>query len=120
MIKKIFIFSLFLIILPAYASFDINTPVNGQTIADEILQFNTMNKIYKILSAKYPSCSDYSVIETQIVQFPRELKTKNEIFVHGYWKELWTINVCSTKIQVPIDFSIKKNRTEIYINKSLL
>ncbi len=97
--------------VPLYAAaqgYDMKLPVEGNSIANDALQFDIMKNLYKELSAKYPSCYNFSISNTQIVQFPYDVKIKNGNYVKGYWKELWTIDACSQKVQVPISYTINK------------
>lgn len=86
-------------------------PLEGNSVANNQLQFNATNKIYSLVSKKYPTCNDFSITDTQILHYPYNSKTKDGKYTDGYWKELWTCNVCENKIQIPITFYIKKSKT---------
>ncbi len=106
------IFTYAIIAAGVYANgYDMKLPVEGSSIANDTLQFNVMQDIYKRLSKKNPACFNYSITDTQIVQYPYDVKIKDGNYIKGYWKELWTIDVCSKKVQVPVSYSIKSNST---------
>ena len=110
---------MFLTIIPiVYAKgYDMKIPVEGNSIANDAMQFNVMNDIYKDLSTKNPSCFDFSIINTQIIHYPYDVKIKNGNYIKGHWKELWTINVCNKKIQVPISYEINNKSATYKIEK---
>ena len=95
----------------ANQGYKMNVPVEGTSIATDSMQFDIINDIYKKLSKKYPLCYDYKIQDTQIVHFPYDVKKKKDKYVAGYWKELWTADVCNTKIQIPLTFYITKKKT---------
>ena len=96
--------------------YDINLPLNGNSIADNTLQYNVLMKIYPKTIKKYPACTDISVKDTQVVHYPYDVVKKKDKFVSGYWKEIWTINACSQIYQVPITFYINKKGTEFTLD----
>ncbi len=113
MIKNIFISILFIIFTyqGAFAQYNMSTPLEGESIANDTLQFIVVKDIYKQIQTKYPACFDYKVTDTQIIHYPYDVKKKKGEYVKGYWKELWTINCCNNKVQIPITFFIHKNKT---------
>lgn len=115
--KKVFLITFLLIVCPCVFAkgYEMKLPVEGNSIANDALQFNVMTEIYKYLSLKNPSCYDYSIFDTQIIQYPYEVKKKDGVYKKGYWKELWTIDVCKHKVQVPVSYSIKKSGTAFKI-----
>ena len=107
-------------IIPAFARYDMTMPVEGKTIADEELQFQVTKKLYKITAHEYPACSDYSIKNTQIIHYPYDVKKKKNKYISGYWKEMWTVNVCDSSVQIPVTFYINPFGASYYIDKSLL
>lgn len=114
-LKKLSFFIIFLWCIAQGFAFAIhyhfNLPLEGNSIANNQLQFKVANKIYSLLSEKYPLCNDFAIADTQILHYPYDVKTKSGKYTDGYWKELWTCNVCENKIQIPITFYIKKSKT---------
>ncbi len=101
------------------AGYDMKLPVEGNSIANDSLQFNVMKDIYRELALKNPYCFDYSVSNTQIVQYPYDVKKKDDKYIKGFWKELWTIDVCSAKIQVPVSYSINNGSAAYKIENNM-
>ncbi len=123
MFKKFFIL-LFLFIIGSstvYArGFDMNFPLSGESIANDTLQFYVVKDLYSILSKNYPVCSNYKVVNTQIVHYPYDVKKKNNKYIDGYWQELWTVSCCGKLIQIPVTFHINKKETKYEIDKNIL
>lgn len=120
--KKI-VLTLFILVfigLPSDSYYDMTTPVEGSSIANDVLQFNVIEKIYQTLSPKLPTCSDYKIKNTQVLHYPYDVKKKKNKYVEGYWKELWTVDACGQYKQLPVTFYIKKNYTNFEIDKYFL
>lgn len=112
--KKIILILLSIILFTPFVNaqgYKLNVPLQGTSIATDELQFQIANDIYKKLSKKYPLCYDYKIQDTQIVHFPYDVKKKKDKYIAGYWKEIWTADVCNTKIQIPLTFYITKKKT---------
>lgn len=122
MMHKIILLITFFIfcIAPSLAYYDMTIPVEGKTIADDTLQFQVVKKLYKIFSKEYPACTDYSIKNTQIIHYPYDAKKRKNKYVSGYWKEMWTVNVCSSPMQIPITFYINSRGASYFIDTSLL
>lgn len=122
MIKKLIIFFILSCFTISYseARYNMSVPVEGASIANESLQFEVIKKIYKVISPQNSYCTDYSVTNTQIIHYPYDVKKKNNKYISGYWKELWTINQCENLTQIPVTFYIKKNNTTFHIDKFLI
>ena len=103
----------------AERQYDLSVPLEGNSIANDTLQFNTAKEIYKRLYSLYPACLHYSVSDTQIVHYPYDVKKKKDKFYSGYWKELWSIDACGYIIQVPVTFYMKKGITTFHIDDRL-
>lgn len=99
----------------SFAQYNMSTPLEGNSIANDALQFAVLKQLYKDISPKAPACFDYKVKNTQIIHFPYDVKKKNGKYIKGYWKELWTVDCCGKKIQVPITFYISKKKTTFNI-----
>ena len=120
--KNIAVLILLLLISPLIASahYDMSTPVEGNSIADDLLQFSVTKKIYETLSPKVPTCYDFSIKNTQVLHFPYDVKKKKGKIVKGYWKELWSVDCCGSYKQVPVTFYIHQNNTEFKIDDYFL
>ena len=118
MLKKIIILLLIQVtFIPfTYSYYDMSTPVEGESIANNTLQFEVMKKIYQTVSLNTPACSDFTIKNTQLIHYPYDVKKKDNKFIKGYWKELWSVNACGNIKQIPINFYIKKNKTIFYID----
>lgn len=120
--KKILIALIIILILPvlAYARVTIyNTPLQGESIASNYLQYKVLKKIYKQAVKSIKSCNNFQIVNTQIIHYPYDTKKdkNNDKYVSGYWQELWTLNACSEVIQIPITFYIFKNKTQFVLDK---
>lgn len=120
--KKIFfsLVVLFLSGLQSYSYFDMSTPVEGNSIANDSLQYEVVKKIYETISVKIPTCSNFNIKTTQVLHYPYDTKKKNNEYISGYWKELWTIDTCNKYTQIPVTFHIHKNKTTFVIDKFFL
>ena len=122
--KKLFPI-VFIFIISAYnqaiAHYDLSVPVEGESIANNELQFLVIQKAYKILAPKVPTCSDFHISNTQILHYPYDVKkNKKGQYIKGYWEELWTVNACGKSKQLPITFFIKKKATQFQIDSNAL
>lgn len=88
-----------------------STPLEGNSIASDSLQKTVLSEIYPIVLKKSPNCTHFQISDTQLLHYPYDVKKKNGKYISGYWKELWTVNYCDKKMQIPITFTIKKNKT---------
>ncbi len=123
MLKRILFLSLtiYLFALTVEAKvYDMSVPLEGKSIANDALQSKVLFDVYKITAELNPVCFDQKVTDTQIIHLPYDVKKKNNKYVAGYWKELWTVQYCSQKVQLPITFTIHKNKTTYFIDKSLI
>ena len=122
--RKIFYISILLISLfltKANAnSYDMSLPLEGNSIANDSLQFLVLKELYPITSKLNPLCINHKVTNTQIIHYPYDVKKKNNKYVKGYWKELWTVNYCGQKVQVPVTFQINNNSTDFEIDDNLI
>ncbi len=94
-----------------------SVPVEGMSIASDELQLKLLKDIYQITLKLNPLCSNQKVVNTQIIHFPYDVKKKNNKYVEGYWKELWSIDYCGQKVQIPVTFIITKKETLYKIDK---
>ena len=76
--------------------------------------------LYQIVYPLAPTCTDYSVKDTQVVHFPYDVKKKKGKYVKGYWKELWSVDYCGNVIQIPVTFFINGKKTIYNIDTSFL
>ncbi len=97
--------------------FDFNFPLPGNSIANNALQYNVLKKVYFNSTKEYPLCSDFKVTDTQLIQEPYDVVKKNDKYIKGYWKEIWTFDACEQKFQVPLTFYINKSGTDFIIEK---
>lgn len=120
--KKILVLlvTIFLSGIKSYSYFDMSTPVEGNSIASDSLQYEVVKKIYETISVKIPTCSNFNIKTTQVLHYPYDAKKKNDKYISGYWKELWTIDTCNKYTQIPITFYIHKNKTTFSIDKFFL
>ena len=122
MLKKIILLLLILITFIPFANsyYDMSTPVEGESIANNTLQKKVIGKIYKEISPQMLTCSNFSIENTQILHYPYDVKKKNNKYIKGYWKELWTLDVCGKSTQIPITFYIDKKKTTFNIDEYFL
>ncbi len=106
-----------LINIPANANYDVSIPVAGDTISNEELQFQVIRKVFHVASLKNPVCTDFSIKDTQILQYPKNVKkSKKGKYIKGYWKEIWTVNACENFVQIPVDFYINRKGTQFELD----
>ena len=122
MLKKIILLLLILITFIPFANsyYDMSTPVEGESIANNTLQKKVIGKIYKEISPQMLTCSNFSIENTQILHYPYDIKKKKNKIIKGYWKELWTLNACNEIRQIPITFYIDYNNTTFNIDEYFL
>lgn len=96
--------------------YDMNLPLPGNSIANDKLQFEVVNDIYERSIKKYPACTDYKIINTQIVHYPYDVKKKKGKYISGYWKEMWSVKACDRVFQVPLTFYLNKKKTTYVID----
>jgi hypothetical protein len=113
MIKQIFLLIVIFLFTSSssFAYFDISTPVEGNSIANDTLQFQVIKSIYENLSKHNSTCSDFKIKTTQVLHEPYDVKKKNNKYVKGYWNELWSVDVCGVTKQLPVTFYIKNQTT---------
>lgn len=104
----------------SFAYFDMSTPVEGNSIATDDLQYKVLEDMYELVYPLNPICTHYKVKNTQIIHYPYDVKKKKGKYVKGYWKELWSIDYCGSSVQIPITFYIKKKKTTYFIDKNFL
>lgn len=97
-----------------------STPVEGNSIANDTLQYEVVKKIYENLSVKIPTCSDFNIKTTQVLHYPYDVKKKNNKYISGYWKELWTVDTCKKYTQIPVTFYIHRKNTTFVIDNFFL
>ncbi len=97
-----------------------NFPLEGNSIANNTLQYYVVKDIYKLTSKLNPMCSNHEITNTQVVHYPYDVKKKNNKYVKGYWKELWTVNSCGKKVQIPVSFYINNKSTTYILEDSFL
>ena len=88
------------------------TPLKGQSIASDELQRKVLKDVYDIAFMQNSLCTNFRVSDTQLLHLPYDVVKKKNKYIKGYWKELWTVDVCGAKIQVPVNFTI--NREKVY------
>ena len=122
MLKKIILLFLIQITFIPFANsyYDMSTPVEGESIANDALQKKVIGKIYKEISPQMLTCSNFSIENTQILHYPYDIKKKKNKIIKGYWKELWTLNACNEIRQIPITFYIDYNNTTFNIDEYFL
>jgi len=113
-------FLLIITSLTAGAHYDMSTPVEGDSIANDSLQFEVIKKMYKILSPRVPTCYDFSIKNTQVIHYPYDVKKKQGKIIKGFWKELWTVNCCDMYKQVPVTFYISPKTTQFKIDENFI
>lgn len=118
--KYIILLLFFFSSLSAGAYYNMSTPVEGDSIANDTLQFEVIKKMYEVLSPKVPTCFDFSIKNTQVMHLPYDVKKKKGKIVKGYWKELWTVDCCGISKQVPVTFYITPSKTEYKIDDYFL
>lgn len=112
---------IFISTLQCNAHYDMTTPVEGASLANDELQFLVIKSLYKTLGPRTPTCSDFSIYNTQLLHYPYDVKKdKHGKYIKGYWKELWTVNACGEKSQFPVTFTIKKKNTTFLIDSYFL
>lgn len=86
-------------------------PFAGDSIANDTLQIQVLKELYSCCAEEYKLCSDFRVINTQVVHYPYDVVKKKGRYVKGYWKELWSVKACDRVFQFPLTFYIYKNKT---------
>ncbi len=120
---KKFLYIILLLFVTSGASFargyDMNFPLPGESIANDRLQFEVVQDLYKEAAKKYPACLNFNVSNTQIVHYPHDVVKKKGKFVSGYWKEIWSVKACDNVYQVPLTFYIKKKTVKYAVEDGI-
>lgn len=118
--KKLICLLFLLLFCQVSYAYDMSLPLEGQSIANDSLQYEVLNVIYPITAKLNPLCTEHKVTNTQVIHYPYNVKKKNKKFISGYWKELWSVNYCGETVQIPVTFEIKKNKTLFHIEKDMI
>ena len=122
MIKNILI--VFIIMLSGCLSYaqgyDMSVPIEGNSIANDTLQSKVLKDIYSITSKLNPVCLNHKVIDTQVLHYPYNVVKKDNKYIKGYWKELWTVDYCGEKVQIPVTFTINKKKTYYTVDEGMI
>lgn len=117
----ILVFTFFIAHGAAFAKgYNMSFPLPGDSIANDSLQFKVLKDIYPLMTEKNSFCFDHKVSNTQILHYPYDVVKKDNKYIKGYWKELWTIDSCGEKTQIPVTFYIHKKNTSYIIEKGLI
>lgn len=102
-----------LVKLPAYAnvSYDFTLPLKGNSIASDDVQYKVSSELFSSASVMYPTCTSFKVANTKVIYYPKNVKRKNGKIIKADWSELWTLQSCDIKVQVPVTFYINKTKT---------
>ncbi len=115
---QILIIMMFFTSISVSAQYDMSVPVEGESIANDVLQFNVVKELYKKLSVLNPVCYNFSIKNTQLIHYPYDVKKKNNKYISGYWKELWTVDICGSNLQFPITFYINDKAADFKIDEN--
>lgn len=113
MFKKFFLL-IGLVISGSVSSFAAALP--GETMANDTLIQDTLPSVYMTASALVPSCENFSVTDTRVLQPPHDLKMQNGRYVAGQWQEAWTVQACHQQLIVPVDFILDPTGATFAIN----
>ncbi len=104
--KKNILFSVLLLFVFATSVLAVDFKrLPGTSIADNILQRDTLLPVYSAVSVNLKGCTDMSVINTELITSPEFNKViGNKRYASSAWKELWTVRACGEKVSVPIIF----------------
>lgn len=87
--------------------YDSKLPVAGKTITTQDMQMKSLFTIYSFgIRAASPTCQTFSISDTKVI------KEKT----NGTWEEVWTIDACENKIDVPVTFSESANTFNYTVN----
>lgn len=101
-----------------YASINgTKVPLPGKTIANTKLQVDTLMPAQLAASILVKNCGKFTVTDTVVIQQPKDLVVKNNMYVGGNWREKWTINACGTNVYIPITFVMNNTGTSYIINQ---
>lgn len=113
----IILISLFMA-LEAHAGYHLSAkvPLPGKSIADARLQLDSLKAVYAVSSLMNRGCKKMSVVNTEILESPRDIGFKNGALTQGNWSELWTVNCCKKEVYVPIKFILQERGCTYAIN----
>ena len=109
--KKNILFSVLLVCVLSISAFAVDfNRLPGNSIADNLLQRDTLLPVYSAVSVNLNGCNDMSVINTELITRPEFNKIiDGKRYGSSEWKELWTVMACGKKGSVPIIFFPDKN-----------
>ncbi len=104
--KKKFLFSVLLVCLLSISVFAADFKrLPGNSLADNVLQRDTLLPVYSAISLKLNGCDDMAIENTEILTRPEFNKViGNKRYGSTPWKEMWTVKACGEKVFVPVTF----------------
>ena len=95
----------------ASADYDFTLPLKGNSIVSNDIQYKVSSELFSSSSLMYTTCTSFKISDTKVIYYPINVKKKKGKIIKGNWNELWTLQSCDTKVQVPITFYINKTKT---------
>ncbi len=104
--KKNILFSVLLVCVLSISTFAVDFKrLPGTSIADNLLQRDTLLPVYSAVSVNLNGCNDMSVINTELITRPEFNKIiGGKRYASSEWKELWTVMACGKKVYVPVTY----------------
>lgn len=95
---------------------DKTLPLKGNSMANIKLQSDTLVPVYSIAGVRVKNCDYLSIADTKVTKQPYNLKSQDGKYIEGQWEELWVVNACGKKVNVPITFILDSVGTTFSIN----
>lgn len=107
-------FALFFITLNCFSKSNTGR-LPGTSIADNILQRDTLLPVFAHAQSLDERCTDIKVVDTRVSRpliNARQVDGRN---VSGDWEELWDVDICGRKVHYPITFVLDETGTTYII-----
>lgn len=77
----------------------------GNSLADCLLQSDTLGTIAFSEFIADKKCQDHHLINTEVIEQPRDVRVENGVLQQGAWLERWTVNRCGTLVPYKVKYA---------------
>jgi len=76
----------------------------GGTIADIVLQYDTLVNIVVFEIIAVDPCQNRRIANTEVIEAPHDLRFEGETLVYVVWAERWTVDRCGALVTYRADY----------------
>ncbi|BAY08466.1 hypothetical protein [Calothrix sp. NIES-2098] len=89
----------------------------GDSLADCILQRDTLNTIAMIEFVTDEQCQNHRIVNTEVIEPPHDIKLENGVPRQASWVERWTVDRCGTLVPYRTKFTSDRQKgTDFEVN----